>query len=387
MRPNYKVFMASTKLPNIGVTIFSEMTRKAIDNNAINLSQGFPDFDCSVHLKNLVKKYITNGYNQYAPLEGVMNLREKLSTKIEKYYNYTYDPQHEITITAGATQAIYTAITAFIREDDEVIIIEPAFDIYEPIVRLNAGKPVFVKLVHPEYSINWKEIEKNINSRTKMIILNTPHNPSGAVFSRMDMERLQKITSGSNILILSDEVYEHILFDGEAHQSVACYPELAKRSLFISSFGKTYKTTGWKVGYCCAPAELTKEFRKVHQLVVYAVNTPIQNAYAEFLSYEEEFLKLSGFYQHKRDLFANALENSRFKLLPAKGTYYQLASYDQISDMKDTDFADYLVKDVGIAVIPVSVFYHQKTDNKVIRFCFAKEDETLLRAAAILNKL
>ncbi len=379
--------MASTKLPNTGVTIFSEMSKKAMEHNAINLSQGFPDFDCSEHLKNLVKKYISKGYNQYAPLEGVFNLREKLSCKIEKLYEYKYDPATEITITAGATQAIYTAITAFIKEDDEVIIIEPAFDIYEPVVRLNGGKPVFVKLVHPEYTINWEELERNISSRTKMIILNTPHNPSGAVFSRTDMERLQKITSGSKILILSDEVYEHILFDEQEHQSVALYPELAQRSLLISSFGKTYKTTGWKVGYCCAPEELMFEFRKVHQLVVYAVNTPIQYAYAEFMNYEEEFLQLSELYKKKRDLFANALKSSKFKLLPSNGTYYQLASYSEISDMKDVDFADYLVKEIGIAVIPVSVFYHQKTDNKVIRFCFAKEDETLLKAAEILCKL
>jgi methionine aminotransferase len=351
------------------------------------LSQGYPDFDCADPLKDLVKKYVSGGYNQYAPMEGVFALRKKISDKILKFSGFHYDPETEITITAGATQAIYTAITAFVREDDEVIIIEPAFDTYAPSIRLNGGRPVFVKLTFPDYRINWDEIQRSINSRTRMIILNTPHNPTGKIFSEEDLLRLQKITSGSKIIILSDEVYEHILFDGAVHQSVARFPELASRSLLISSFGKTYKTTGWKLGYCCAPAAFTEEFRKVHQFIVYAANTPIQHAYAEYMEDEAAYLDLHTFYQHKRDLFANALGNSRFELIPSEGTYFQLASYRHISEMKDLEFIDLMLKEAGVAAIPVSVFYHEKTDNKVVRFCFAKEDETLLTAAAKLSRL
>ncbi len=363
------------------------MTRMANEYNAINLSQGFPDFDCSDKLKQLVNHYIDTGHNQYAPLEGVFTLREKISDKIKNLYNHKYDPKTEITITAGATQAIFTAISAFIRENDEVIIIEPAFDTYEPSIKLNGGVPVFVSLQAPEYKINWKEIEKAINSRTRMIIINSPHNPSGVVFSEEDMQKLQKITFGSKIIILSDEVYEHILFDNEVHQSVARFPELASRSLLISSFGKTYTTTGWKTGYCCAPEDLSTEFRRVHQLIVYAANTPIQYAYAEMLDFPEEYLKINNFYQQKRDLFINLLRESRFKIIPSKGTYFQLLDYSDISDKSDTEFSDYLIKKVGIAAIPISEFYHQKTNDKMLRFCFAKTDDTLMAAAAKLVKL
>lgn len=379
--------MTSSKIPNTGLSIFSEMTKMANKYNAINMSQGFPDFDCNDKLKELVAKAISMGHNQYAPLEGVMSLREMISEKINTLYSYNYNPETEITITSGATQAIFTAITAFIKENDEVIIIEPAFDTYVPSINLNGGVPVYVKLQYPDYSINWDEIQKRINSRTKMIIINSPHNPTGAIFTKEDMLKLQKITSGSNIIILSDEVYEHILFDGETHQSVARFPELASRSLLISSFGKTYTTTGWKTGYCCAPENLTKEFRKVHQLVVYAANTPIQYAYAEMLKFPEEYLKMNNFYQGKRDLFANLLDGSKFDLIPSKGTYFQLATYSNISDLNDVEFNDYLIKEVGITAIPISAFYHEKVKHNVLRFCFAKTDDTLKLAAEKLQKL
>ena len=379
--------MTSSKIPNTGVSIFSQMTKMANAYNAINMSQGFPDFDCSDKLKDLVTKAMFAGYNQYAPLEGVMKLREKISEKINTLYNFHYNPETEITITSGATQAIFTAVAAFIKENDEVIIIEPAFDTYEPSIKLNGGKPVYVRLHYPDYSINWEEIQRSLNSRTKMIIINTPHNPTGAVFTKDDMIKLQKITSGSKIIILSDEVYEHILFDGNEHQSVARFPELASRSLLISSFGKTYTATGWKTGYCCAPASLTEEFRRVHQLVVYAANTPIQHAYAEILNYPEEYLRMNDFYQQKRDQFINFLSGSKFKIIPSQGTYFQLVTYADISDKSDVDFNDFLIKEVGIAAIPISAFYHEKAKHNVIRFCFAKNDETLKLVADKLIKL
>jgi len=382
-----KIRMTSSKIPNIEFSIFSKMTKMANQYNAINLAQGFPGFDCPEKLKELVNHYISTGNNQYAPLEGVLPLREKISEKIDKLYNHKYNPNTEITVTAGATQAIFTAITAFVREDDEVIILEPAFDTYEPTVRLNGGLPVFVSLREKDYKIIWEDVEMLINSRTRMIIINSPHNPSGAIFSEEDMLRLQKITSGSNIIILSDEVYEHIIFDEETHQSVARFSELANRSLLISSFGKTYSATGWKTGYCCAPENLSNEFRKIHQLIVYAANTPIQYAYADMLNYEDEYNNLSDFYQKKRDLFINALKKSRFKIIPSKGTYFQTLDYSEISDIKDTEFVDYLIKEIGIAAIPFSAFYHQKTDNKMLRFCFAKDDKTLIEAAKKLSKL
>jgi methionine aminotransferase len=379
--------MASTKLPNTGFSIFSEMTEKAIEHKALNLSQGFPEFDCSDQLKERVAYYMGKGFNQYAPLQGVLPLRENISQMISDSHNYYYDPASEITITAGATQAIFTAITAFVREDDEVIIIEPAFDTYEPAIRLNGGRPVFVQLNSVDYSINWDEVQRIVNSRTKMIIINTPQNPSGMTFSEEDMLRLQKIVNGSKMIVMSDEVYEHIIFDGGTHNSVARYPELAKRSLLISSFGKTYNTTGWKVGYCCAPSELTHEFRKIHQLIVYAANTPIQHAYADMIADKDSWQNLKHFYQQKRDTFVDLITESRFTIIPSTGTFFQLLKYSNISDKNDIEFTDYLVKEVGIAAIPLSVFYHEKIDNKVLRFCFAKNDDTLEKAARLLNKL
>ncbi len=379
--------MVSSKLSNSGTSIFAVMTKMANDYKALNLSQGFPELPCSKELIKLVTKNMNEGFNQYAQMEGYIGLREKISEKTEKLYSRIYDPEKEITITAGATQAIYTAISAFVKEGDEVIVIEPAFDTYVPSIEMSGGTAVYVELKEPLFRIDWNEVNNSITSRTKMIIINTPHNPTGAIFSSFDMEKLQKIVAGSNIIILSDEVYEHILFDNFEHQSVARFPKLAERSLIISSFGKTYNATGFKIGYCMAPEKLTREFRLEHQNIVFAVNHPIQRAYAEFLKYEDEYLKLGAFYQKKRDFFNDLLKNSKFKIKPSHGTFYQVVDYSDISDEKDTVFAERLVKEIGVASIPVSVFYHKTNDSKNLRFCFAKSDETLEKAAEKLLKL
>lgn len=379
--------MIHSKLPDVGTSIFSVMSQMASEHNAINLSQGFPDFMCSGKLIELVNKYMKEGKNQYAPMQGIMRLREVIAEKTQQMFSLSVDPVEEITITAGATQAIYTAITALVGENDEVIVFEPAYDSYVPAIKLNGGRPKYIQLKHPYYEINWNEVQKLVSARTRMIILNSPQNPTGSIMSSHDLEKLRKITSGTNIIIVSDEVYEHILFDGYEHQSIARFPELAKRSIIISSFGKTFHTTGWKMGYCIAPKEIMKEFRRIHQFVVFAVNTPIQHAVADFLQDPENYISLGKFYQQKRDKFNNLLKGSKFKIRPSQGTYFQLLDYSKITDEKDTDFAERLVKEYGVASIPVSVFYHEKIDHKVLRFCFAKEDETLERAAEKLIKL
>jgi len=376
-----------SKLPKVGTTIFTVMSGLAREEGALNLSQGFPDFNCSDQLIELVHQAMRQGHNQYAPMPGVMALREQIAYKTASLYGTTYDPEMEITVTAGATQAIFTAIAATVDEDDEVLIFTPAYDCYEPAIELVGGKPVYVQLKTPDYSIDWEEVKKMINRKTKMIILNSPHNPTGSVLSREDFIQLEKIVHNSNILLLSDEVYEHIIYDGQSHQSIALFPELVKRSFIVSSFGKTYHTTGWKVGYCLAPADLMQEFRKTHQYNVFTVNSPVQYAYAEFLKKEDEFLGLSSFYQEKRNLFQSLLKGSRFKLSDTAGTYFQLLDYSKISEEKDTEFAIRLTKDHKIASIPVSVFYNQAIDNKVLRFCFAKENHTLEQAAEILQKI
>jgi len=379
--------MIRSKLPNVGTTIFTIMTQLANQHNAINLSQGFPDFQVSQKLIKLVEKYMKDGYNQYAPMPGVERLREVIANKTEFLYSYKYNPETEITITAGATQAIYTAISAFIQEGDEVILFEPAYDSYVPAIKINGGQPVYIQLKHPDYSIDWNEVTRAINLRTRMIILNSPHNPSGSVLSIEDMEKLSRLVQGSKILILSDEVYEHIIFDNNKHQSIARYPKLAERSMIISSFGKTFHATGWKMGYILAPENMTKEFRKVHQFMVFSVNTPVQYALADFLEQKEEYLELGNFYQQKRDYFLNLLKGSKFKIVPSKGTYFQSLDYSAISDEKDYDFAIRLTKEFGIASIPLSVFYHDSIKSHVLRFCFAKSNETLERAAEKLNIL
>jgi methionine aminotransferase len=379
--------VVTSKLPAVQTSIFSVMTKLAQENGAINLSQGFPGFDCSPELIGLVEKHLRGAKNQYAPMPGVQVLREAIARKTEEMYSIQYNPETEVTITAGATQGLYTAISAFVKEGDEVIIIEPAYDSYSPAVELAGGKCVYFQLNPETFSINWAEFQKLINQRTRMIIINTPHNPTGSVLSAADMMKLEKLTSKTDIIILSDEVYEHIIFDGLEHQSVARYPKLAERSVIVSSFGKTYHTTGWKIGYCVAPAKLMAEFRKVHQFLVFSVNTPIQYALAEYLENKDAYLQLSAFYQEKRDFFNQLFSTSRFKFQPSPGTYFQLLDYSAISNEKDTDFARRLTIEHGVASIPVSVFYHKKTESKFLRLCFAKDNHELEIAAEKLLKL
>jgi len=377
----------ASKLPEIGLTIFSEMTRLALQHGAINLSQGFPDFDTHTELKELVAKYIHAGHNQYAPMPGVAALREAIATKTRLMYGAVYDPDSEITITTGGTQAIYAAVTATVHPGDEVILIEPAYDCYAPIVRLNGGVPVYSALDFPSYRIDWEAFRSRINARTRLIILNFPHNPSGAVLSPQDLETLAAILRPTPVLILSDEVYEHIVFDGLSHQSMSRHPELRQRSFVVNSFAKTYHTTGWKVGYCLAPRPLSDEFRKIHQYMVFAVNTPIQHAYAEFLQDKQRYLSLPAFYQSKRDCFLDLIRKSRFRPLPCSGTYYQLLDYRAISEEPELQFARRLTTQYGVAAIPPSVFYHCGEDHKVLRFCFAKSEVTLNEAAERLNAI
>ena len=380
-------FSIESKLPNLGTTIFTKMSKLAQEHNAINLSQGFPDFPPDQKLLELVKQGLDENHNQYAPLAGLVSLRKTLAEKLYKSYGSRYSAEEEITITAGATQAIFTAISAFIRQDDEVIVFKPAYDCYEPAIELYGGKPILVEMKAPTYKIDWQEVSAKITSKTKMIVINTPHNPSGTVLEKEDLLQLQQLVENTNILILSDEVYEHLIYDDKKHQSVARFPKLAERSLITYSFGKTFHVTGWKVGYCVAPEELMKEFRKVHQYNVFCVNHPMQWALNEYLQKPEHYLELSTFYQEKRDYFLQQIKNSRLELIPAQGTYFQTASYKNITTEKDTDFALRLIKEKGLATIPVSVFNKDQKDELMLRFCFAKKKETLAKAAAIINSL
>lgn len=377
----------TSKLPKIGTSIFAVMSGLANQTSAINLSQGFPDFDCSAELISLVNKFMKKGFNQYAPMPGIPALREIIAEKTEALYGIKYDVEKEITITAGATQGIYTAISALVHEGDEVIVFEPAYDSYVPAILVNGGIPVYVELKAPDYYIEWDDVKKLINQRTRMIILNSPHNPTGAVIKKTDIQRLEKLTNNTEIIILSDEVYEHIIFDGNTHLSLSSFPKLAERTIVINSFGKVFHTTGWKTGYVVAPEKLMNEYRKVHQFVVFAVNTPIQYALAEFLKKKESYTELPAFYQQKRDYFNKLLSGSRFSLIPSKGTYFQLLSYDKISEEKEYDFAVRVTKEHGVATIPVSAFYHKFNENRVLRVCFAKSESTLEVAAEKLCKI
>ncbi len=363
------------------------MSSLSNEHGAINLSQGFPDFPVDPRLIDLVSQKMQNGHNQYAPMQGIPQLRRALSRKIRDNYGTTVNSNSEITITSGATQAIHTAISAVVQEGDEVVIFTPAYDCYSPSVVLNGGKPIHVQLVHPDYHINWKEVKRVVNRHTRMIIINTPHNPTGAVLSKRDINELIKITAGTDIVILSDEVYEHIIFDGTEHHSVLKYPELASRSYAVYSFGKTFHCTGWKLGYCVAPKNLMEEFRKVHQFNVFASNHPMQAALADYVSDEENYNGLNRFYQKKRNLFQTRMAESKFKPLTTRGTYFQLYDYSAISEEKDVDFAKRLTMEHGVSTIPVSVFYHTPVYEKVVRFCFAKSDETLERATELLCKI
>ena len=377
---------ASSKLPNEKDSIFTIMSQLARINDAVDLSQGFPNFSTDDQLKDLVAKAMREGYNQYAPMAGVMELREQISEKIKSLYNRNYDPETEITVTNGATQAIYSAITAFVNKDDEVIVFKPAYDSYEPTIKLNGGIPVLIQLQGSDFKIDWKEVETKISQRTKMVIINTPHNPTGTLLNKEDMEKLEKLLRNTNIILLSDEVYEHLIFDGNEHQSAALFPDLASRAIICASFGKTFHNTGWKMGYCAAPKYLMEEIRKVHQFVVFCVNHPVQRAFAEYLKSPEHYLQLGKFYQNKRDLFLELIKNSKFKGSPSSGTYFQVLDFSEITRESAVDFSRRLVKDFKLATIPVSVFNIDQKDNRQLRFCFAKTDETLEKAAKILNK-
>ncbi len=371
----------NSKLPDVGTTIFAIMSKLANEHQAINLSQGFPNYESSPKLKNLVSHFVNKGYNQYAPMPGVQPLRAAIARKIQHCYDIKVDPDTEITITAGATQALFTAITAFVKKGDEVIIIEPAYDSYAPSIELCGGIVVPYGLEAPDFKINPEGFAKLITDKTRMIIINTPHNPTGSILEAEDMKMLEELTKGTDILVLSDEVYEHLIFDGQAHQTALLFPELKKRTLLTYSFGKTFHNTGWKMGYCVAPPMLTKEFRKVHQFNVFSVNHPIQLAIAEFLTDPEEYLQLPDFFQQKRDFFLAKMKDTRFKPVPCRGTYFQLFDYSEISNKKDTEFAKWLTIEKGVASIPISVFYSDRKDEKVIRFCFAKTEGMLAEAA------
>ena len=373
-----------SKLPNVGATIFTVMSALATKHKAINLSQGFPNFESDKKLIDLVSSAMNSGYNQYAPMQGSMDLRQAIAKKFELLYKTSYHPETEITVTSGATQAIFTIISAFIKPNDEVLIFKPAYDCYEPAIELHGGKTIAVQLQAPDYKVDWNAVKSLINSNTKMVIINTPQNPSGTIFSKDDMLQLQELLRNTNIILLSDEVYEHLVFDGEQHQSACLFPDLKERSFVVASFGKTFHNTGWKVGYCCAPKALMEEFQKVHQFNVFSVNHPVQKALAEYLQEPNHYLNLSEFYQQKRDLFLTLIEGSRFKFTAAKGTYFQVLDYSEITDEGDIDFAKRLTVDYGLASIPLSVFNANGLDHKVMRFCFAKTDETLEAAAKIL---
>ena len=377
----------NSKLPNVGTTIFTTMSGLARQHQAINLSQGFPDFNCSPKLVELAHHYMSNSFNQYAPMPGTIELRERVAEIILNCYNYAYHPETEITITAGATQAIYTAIAAFISLGDEVIVIEPAYDCYVPAIEVHGGIPIFSQLDPVNFSINWADIRSKITNKTKAILINSPHNPSGAIISAGDLIELEKIISGSNILVISDEVYEHMVFDGQLHQSMARNRTLAAQSIIVSSFGKTIHSTGWKIGYVAAPKEIMDEFRKLHQFLVFAVNHPLQLSIAKFLEDQNNYLELHQFYEQKRNLFLQLTKPSRLTALTCAGTYFQLMSYKNMSDEKDTDIAIRWTVEKKLATIPLSVFYKNKTDNKILRFCFAKKEETLYKAAEIINTL
>ena len=363
------------------------MSRLADDHGAINLSQGFPDFDCAPELVEMVARHMREGHNQYAPMPGVPVLREALSRKIELLYGRRYDPATEITITSGATEALYSTLTAFVRPGDEVVLFQPAYDSYAPAVQLSGGVPRYVTLQRSDYRIDWDDVRRAVTPRTRVILVNSPHNPTGMVLDRDDMRELGRVLDGTDAIVVADEVYEHVVFDGASHESVARYPALADRAVVISSFGKTYHTTGWKVGYCAAPHTLTAEIVKVHQFVTYAVNGAIQRAYAEFVARDPRSAGLASFYQAKRDRFLRVIEGSRFRPLPCRGTYFQLLDYSAITDEPDSVFALRLITQHGVAAIPISPFLSGVEAGPVLRFCFAKRDETLDTAAERLRRV
>lgn len=377
----------SSKLPNAKTTIFTTIGNLARQHNAIDLSQGFPNFEADSKLMRLVTKAMSDGYNQYAPMFGSFPLREAIVQKIKTLHGKSYHIEKEITITVGATQAIYTAITAFINQGDEVIVFKPAYDCYEPAIAINGGVSILVEMNGDRFKIDWEKFRVRITPKTKMVIINTPHNPSGTLLSKNDMLALQQSLLGTDIILISDEVYEHIVFDDLTHESVSRFPDLASRSIVCGSFGKTFHVTGWKVGYCVAPAELMQEFRKIHQFNVFSVDHPTQRALAQYLQEPKHYLELSDFYQKKRDYFINALNQSSFKVLPSQGTYFQLLDYSALTDENDVSYAQKLITNHRLACIPISVFNIDQKDNQKLRFCFAKTQATLKKAINILNSL
>ena len=380
-------FRLDSKLPHVGTTIFTVMSKLAADVGAINLSQGFPDFDCDPALVESVARHMREGRNQYAPMQGVPALRQAIAAKYESFHGRRYDPETEVTVTSGGTEAIFDAVAAIVRPGDEAIVLEPCYDSYVPAIELNGGTPIVLPLTLPDYRVNWGAVAAAVNPRTRLIILNSPHNPTGAILTDEDIRHLATVLTNTDILVVSDEVYEHIIFDGAQHESMARYPELAARSFIIGSFGKTYHVTGWKVGYAVAPAPLTAEFRKAHQFVTFATNTPIQHALADVLSTQAGLRELAPFFQAKRDLFLRLMDGSRFRPLPCRGSYFQLMDYSAISDEEDSDFAIRMTREHGVASIPTSPFLYKSKAPRVIRFCFAKKDETLERAAERLRRV
>lgn len=377
----------SSKLPAVGTTIFTVMSGLAREYSAINLSQGFPDFEADPLLMELARRHTAAAFNQYAPMPGALPLREQIAGLLQNCYGASYHPDTEITVTAGATQGIYTAIAAFINKGDEVIVFEPAYDCYIPAIQVHGGIPKPIALDYPGFTINWETVKNTISEHTRMIIINSPHNPSGTTLSASDLLELEKLVKDKNIIVVSDEVYEHMVFDNARHESVARYKNLAAQSFIVSSFGKTVHATGWKIGYVAAPKELMTEFRKVHQYLVFCVNHPFQMALAEYLKDESHYKGLHNFYQAKRDYFRGLIRGSRFGIEPCTGTYFQLLNYSNISNEPDTDLAVRLTKEKGLAAIPLSVFYSDQQQQHLLRFCFAKKEETLQKAAEIICTL
>jgi methionine transaminase len=376
-----------SKLPTVGTTVFTVMSTLAAEHGAVNLGQGFPDFDCAPELIAAVSQAMNQGHNQYPPMPGVPVLREAIAAKIEALYGCSYRAADEITVTAGATQAILTAILAVVHAGDEVIVLEPCYDSYGPNITLAGGTVVRVPLTPGTFRPDFDKIAAALTPRTRAIIINTPHNPSATVWSEQDMLRLQALLAPTSVLLISDEVYEHMVFDGQPHQSAARFPGLAARAFIVSSFGKTYHVTGWKVGYVAAPASLTAEFRKVHQFNVFTVNTPMQHGLAHYMADPAPHLNLSAFYQRKRGLFRQGLQATRFKLLPCEGSYFQCVDISDVSSLSEADFCKWLTTEIGVAAIPLSAFYGEGFDQRVVRFCFAKKDETLTAAIERLAKL
>ena len=376
------------KFPGTGTTIFTVMSKMAQDHGAINLAQGFPEFDGPPLLRERVAWHMANGHNQYAPLAGVPGLQQQIAAMIFELYGSVVNPGRQITVTPGATEAIFCAVTACVHPGDEVIVFDPAYDTYEPCVELNGGVTRHIPMKYPDYRIDWQRVKDQINDRTRLIMLNSPHNPSGSILREEDIDALRSVIASTNILLVSDEVYEHIVFDNEPHLSLLRYPDLAERAFCISSFGKTYHVTGWRLGYCVAPESLMREFLKIHQFINFSTNAPMQYALADFLDdYPQHSEDLADFYQKKRNIFIELMNKSRFKMKPSEGSFFQLADYSEISDESDTVFANRLTKEHKVAVIPVSVFYRQPPGQKIVRFCFAKDDDTLREAAQRLVEL